>query len=93
MKLDKLDIKILKENFDEETINKVDLQNVCKIFKYLEENNIYYAKDLFISFLDLFLLSSNDFIKQFEKLKNKLGKDYAEKLGEDLSLIEIMYED
>lgn len=28
-----------------------------------------------------------------KKLKFKLGKDYAYKLGEDSSLIEIMYED
>lgn len=90
--MDNFDISILKENFDDETINKLDALNVYKILKYLKANNVYYAKDLFISSLDLFLLPLDQFIKQFEKLKNKLGKDYVEKLGEDTSLIEIMYE-
>ena len=40
-----------------------------------------------------FLLPADEFIKKFEKLKNKLGNDYIDKLGEDISLIEIMYED
>lgn len=93
MELDNLDIKILEENFDNETINKIDIQNIYKIFEYLTKNNIYYTKDLFTTSLDLFLLPSEQFIHQFENLKVKLGPNFAEKLGEDTSLIEIMYED
>lgn len=93
MKLDDLDLKILKENFDEETIYMLNSVNVAKILKYLNDNNIYYAKDLLLTSLDLFLLPYDKFINQFEKLKNKLGSEYIEKLGEDISLIEIMYED
>ena len=92
MSLDEVDIKILKENFDENLIKKIDSENVSKIFKYLENNGIYYAKDLFLTSLDLFLYSLDDFIRKFENLKNKLGEDFANKLGEDSSLIEIMYE-
>ena len=56
MNLDKLDLKILKENFDDEMITKIDDENVSKIMIYLERNGIYYAKDLFLLSLDLFLL-------------------------------------
>ena len=31
------------------------------------------------------------FIEKFEQLKVKLGPDFADKLGEDASLIELMY--
>ena len=92
MKLDNIDIKILKENFDNETINQMDSENVYKIVKYLNDNNIDYIKDLFLLF-DLFLFPVEEFIKQFEKLKFKLGDNFANMLGSDLSLIEIMYED
>lgn len=91
--LDEIDMKIIRENFDEEMINQMDEENIDKIQDYLDKNDIDYAKDLLISSLDLFLLRAEDFIKQFEKLKNKLGEDFAEKLGEDSSLIEIMYQD
>ena len=92
MNLDEMDIKILRENFDEELIKKVDLENVAKIFNYLNKNDVYYAKDLFLNSLDLFLLPYEEFIKKFEILKEKLGIDFVNKLGEDSSLIEIMYE-
>lgn len=93
MNIDETDIEILKENFDIEDIEKMNLENISKIGKYLLDNSVYYAKDLLISSLDLFLLPSNIFIEKFERLKQKLGKDYVDKLGEDSSLIEIMYED
>lgn len=92
MNLDEIDIKILKENFDEELIEQIDSDNVANIFKYLNNNGIYYAKDLFLTSLDLFLYPLDDFIRKFEKLKEKLGTDFVNKLGEDSSLIEIMYE-
>lgn len=92
MSLDEIDVKILKENFDEKIISQIDFKNVSHIFKYLIDNGVYYAKDLFLTSLDLFLYSSDDFIKRFEILKKRLGEDYINKLGEDNSLIEIMYE-
>lgn len=91
--LDEIDMKILRENFDEEMIQQMDEENIDRILDYLEKNDIDYAKDLLISSLDLFLLPAENFIKQFEKLKKELGDDFAEKLGEDSSLIEIMYQD
>ena len=93
MNLDEIDIKVLRENFDDEMISKIDIENISKIFKYLDDNGIYYAKDVLLSSLNLFLLPVDEFIIRFEKLKNKLGSDFIDKLGEDTSLIEIMYED
>ena len=92
MKLDELDIKILRENFDDEMIEKMDPENIYKIFKYLKENGVYYVKDLFLSSFDLFLLPEGEFIKHFEILKNKLGANFVDLLGENSSLIDIMYE-
>lgn len=92
MNLDDLDLKVLKENFDNETILKLDVDNLYNILKYLDKNGIYYYKDLLLSSLNLFLLPHEEFINRFEKLKSELGPDFADKLGEDSSLIEIMYE-
>ena len=92
MQLDSFDIKVLRENFSDEDIAKMDALNISKIFRYLQENNVYYAKDLLLSSLDLFLLPVEDFINHFEKLKIRLGTDFVDKLGEDSSLIEIMYD-
>ena len=93
MNFDEYDMKILKENFNDEMISQIDVENVVKIFKYLNDNGVYYAKDLLLNSLDLFLLPSEEFIIKFEKLKNKFGPNYIEKLGEDAALIEFMYND
>ncbi len=85
------DIKTLKENFDEDMIKELDMENVKIIIDYLLRNKVYYAKDLLLNSLDLFLLDSNIFIEKFENLKIKLGSNYVDKLGEDMSLIELMY--
>ena len=85
------DIKLLKENFNEDMIKELDMENVKIIIDYLLKNKVYYAKDLLLNSLDLFLLDSNIFIEKFENLKMKLGSNYVDKLGEDMSLIELMY--
>ena len=70
-------------------LEKMYLNNIS--FK-IEKNGIYYAKDLFLLSLDLFLLPYSEFVNKFEKLKQKLGNNYINKLSEDISLIEIMYD-
>lgn len=92
MNIDEIDIQVLKENFDEDLISQIDAENVAEITNYLLSNGIYYAKDLFLSSLDLFLLDKEEFIKKFEKLKQRLGDNFVDELAEDSSLIEIMYE-
>lgn len=92
MQLDNIDIKVLKENFDDEIISQLDNRNVNKIYNYLINLGIYYAKDIFISQADLFLMDYDLFVEKFEKLKQKLGNNYIDMLGEDCSLIDIMYE-
>ena len=91
MIFDDIDIKILKENFDEDLIKQIDSKNINNIFEYLRDSNIYYYKDLFLNSLDLFLLPCDSFINKFERLKKELGSDYVNKLAEDASLIETMY--
>lgn len=92
MQLDNIDIKILKQNFDDEIISQLDEQNISRIYNYLINLGVYYAKDIFISQADLFLLEYDLFVKKFEMLKNILGETYVELLGKDCSLIDIMYE-
>ena len=37
VELDNLDIKVLRENFDDDTNNKIDMDNVSKIIVYLKK--------------------------------------------------------
>lgn len=42
LELDNLDIKFLRENFDDDSINKIDMDNIFKIIMYLKK--VYYQK-------------------------------------------------
>ena len=88
---DKIDIEELKEKYSKELIEKLDIENVAKIFDYLHKNGIYFAKDIFMNDLPLFLLDEKEFFIKFEKLKNKLGSNYIIKLEENSELLEEMY--
>ena len=62
--LDYLHIKMLRENFVDDTINEIDVENVLHIFKYLNDNNIDYKHSEYIknrSFLKR-LIEKNKFI-------------------------------
>ena len=92
MLLDSIDISILKENFDDEILEQLDNENVNKIYNYLIENGIYYAKDIYISQVYLFLLEYDNFVEKFEIIKQKLGENYIDIIGEDAAILESMYE-
>ena len=92
MLLDDYDMKILKENFDEDFLNKLDYDNVNKIYNYLINLGVYYAKDLFLSDAYLFEYSYDEFVLKFDKLILELGDDFIDMLGEDCSLINSMYD-
>mgnify|MGYP001854697100 CR=1 FL=1 len=55
-------------------------------------DNLVYSV-ISLLYLDLFLMNKDEFVKRFEKLKQKLSENYVDKLGEDLSLMDVMYED
>lgn len=91
MLLDKIDIRILNENFEYSVLNKLDKDNVNKIYNYLIDKGIYFAKDIFISNADLFLMDFDLFAEKFDKLVNSLGNEYITKIEENYLLIESIY--
>lgn len=38
LELDNLDIKFLRENFDDDSINKIDMDNIFKIIMYMKKS-------------------------------------------------------
>lgn len=88
--LDEIDMNNIKEMYDNIIINRLDNENVKKIYNYLINQGMFYAKDIFIEHLELFLLDCKDFINKFEKLKKDIGENYIEKILEDSLIIEKM---
>ena len=87
LKLNKNDVKILRENFDDNLINRLDPNNVNEIYQYLESEGIYYTKDIFLYYMNLFLYPLEEFIEKFKKFKMNNGDNYIENLADNLSLL------
>ena len=82
------EIKNIINSFDSELVKKINVDNLSKIYKYLLNNGIYFAKDLVVDYLDMFINDYEDFRVRFEKLKNSLGSNYIEVLENDSTLWE-----
>lgn len=89
--LDEIDIEDIHEMYDEYLISQLNEENVKKIYSYLIEQGIYYAKDIFIERLELFTIDSEEFIEKFEKIKQKIGNDYVDEIIEDSDLLDELY--
>ena len=85
------DIIHLKESFDSELLNKIDYENLIECYEYLIGEQVYFAKDILLEYLDLFLIDYDEFKNLFESLKRDLGSDYIEKLEQDISLLETYF--
>jgi len=92
MIFDDIDMKVINEMYNKDLIDGLNKDNVMEIYKYLIGKGIYYAKDLFIEYLDLFLIDSDVFINKFDKIIEKLGSNYVDIIGEDSSILMEMYE-
>lgn len=88
---DEDDIIQLKETFDSEVLKKIDYANLIKCYEYLISERVYFAKDILLEYLDLFLIDYDEFKNLFESLKRDLGSDYIEKLEQDISLLETYF--
>ena len=82
------EIKNITDTFDSELVKKINVDNLSKIYKYLLNNGIYFAKDLVVDYLDMFINDYEDFKTKFEELKNSLGSNYIEALENDSTLWE-----
>lgn len=82
------EIRNIVDTFDSEIIKGIDVDNLFKIYKYLIDNGIYFARDLIVDYLDIFVLDYDCFVTRFEELKKKLGSNYIEVLENDISNLE-----
>ena len=92
LELDDMDIKNIEEMYDNDIVHRLDMDNVNRIYKYLIDKGIYYAKDVFIEYLELFLLDSEVFISKFDRIINDIGDNYIDVIGENSSILDNMYE-
>jgi len=85
------EIQIVYNKFEKSIINNLNIDNVDKIITFLEKKEVYYIKDMLVDYLDLFVFPYGEFIKKFNNLCNKYGENTIYKIGDNMSMLEEMY--
>ena len=86
--LDEYDLNSLYIIYDEELINSLEEKNFLKIVRYLIENNIDMIEEVIVSYLKLFVIDYDDFVRKFELLKIKYGDNISNKISYDIQILE-----
>lgn len=84
-------IEEIIDTFEEEVLLKLDGDNIQKILSYLKEQKIYYMEDILVQYLDLFLMSYDEFVRKFEQLKAKYFANFVEYLAYHFDILEEIY--
>ncbi len=88
--LDEESIDNLYDTFEESVLKKLDEENIKKIIAYLQDNKIEIILDMLTNYIDLFILDYQEFVKRFNKLKEKYGINLNELLNYKLDILEEM---
>lgn len=89
--LSKEQIEEIIDTFEEGVLLKLDGDNIQKILSYLKEQKIYYMEDILVQYLDLFLMSYDEFVRKFEQLKAKYFANFVEYLAYHFDILEEIY--
>ncbi|MCI8394616.1 MAG: hypothetical protein HFH86_03965 [Bacilli bacterium] len=83
--LDEEELQQVMEIYSTHILIKLNEKNMLNIIHYLIQNKIIYWRDILISYLDLFLIDSMEFISKFELLRKNYGIEF---MGENLNILE-----
>lgn len=83
--LDEEELQQVMEIYSIHILIKLNEKNMLNIIHYLIQNKIIYWRDILISYLDLFLIDSMEFISKFELLRKNYGIEF---MGENLNILE-----
>lgn len=89
--LSKEQIEEIIDTFEEGVLLKLDGDNIQRILSYLKEQKIYYMEDILVQYLDLFLMSYDEFVRRFEQLKTKYFANFVEYLAYHFDILEEIY--
>ena len=85
-------LNILYDNYEEFFIESLDEKNFKKVYNILKNNNFNYINDIIINYLELFTIEPKYVFNALIDIKNILGKDYVNMIGNDMTILDRIIE-
>lgn len=86
-------LDIIYSNYDEEYINGLDEENFIKIYNLFKKYNFYFINDIILNYLEIFEIDCDEVEDKLIKLKEKLGNNYVQIIGNDMSYLDEILND
>lgn len=86
-----INIKNIKEKFENHVFQNLDKENVYKIIEFLSREKCDYIEDIVSDYLDLFNIQYEEFIRKYNILNDKYNGDFLEKASADMNILEEFY--
>ena len=78
----------LFNNYDINYLRSIDQNNFESVYQVLKKYNFYFIEDIIEEYLEIFEMDKNIVEKKILILKDRLGDDYVNIIGNDLSYLE-----
>ena len=85
--LNPLYMKLLKENYSDKYLESINEEHFNEVYEIFELFGIDSLDDIVVRYLEIFEYDTREVIERLIKLKNELGIDYVEKIGDNLNLV------
>lgn len=90
--LDEFYYNLLLDTYEEEYLNDLDEDNFVKIYNLLNEYNVYFINDIILNYIEIFFMDLEMVQEGFSGLKEKLGENYINIIGNDMNYLQQIIE-
>ena len=86
-----IDIRQIKDKFEQSVFDNLDKENVHKILNFLFEKRCDFIEDIVSDYIDLFTFNYDEFVIKYNQLNEKYDGNFLKKASEDMNLLEEFY--
>jgi hypothetical protein len=86
--LDDYYINEIFNNYDINFLRSIDEGQFISVYNIFKKYNFYYIEDIIENYLELFTMDSNIVEEKILLLKDKLGDNFVNLIGEDMTYLE-----
>ena len=86
--LNEIYLNLIYDKYEEDFINNMDKTNFEEIYNLLKKYNFYFIEDIIITYLEIFTLDKDLVEQGIIKLKENLGENFVNIIGNDLRYLE-----
>ena len=79
-------------NYDIQFLSSLNEEKFLKIYNLFKEYNFYFIEDIILNYLEIFLFEYDDILKGINLLKEKLGDNFVNIIGNDMEYLDLLFE-